>query len=124
MFIFNKNITSDVDDLYILNKNKINRDGEHYHITLFSVLEYNKIKSDFDMDDMSYLIINDIIFEGIGYAIKNNNEAYYIVVNSEALNGVRKDYGFGDKDLHITLGFDNKDVHGVSKGIETLIIEL
>lgn len=114
----------DIDTHLILTTNRIKRDGEYFHITLFNSMEWKsllvstpkeKIKSIFTKE------IDDIIFEGIGKAIKDGNEAYFIVVSSDKLNKIRKSFGLEDKDLHVTLGFNRKDVHGVSKGIDTII---
>lgn len=101
--------------------NIYNRDGDMYHITLFSVPEYNKIKH-LDSKEI-FKIVDDIQFLGIGKAIKNSNETNFIVVKSDILNKIRTDLGFELKDLHITLGFDKKDVFGVDKGENSIYLE-
>ena len=126
--IFLSNPNSDIDDFTLLSKNRLDRDGESYHITLLSVMEYNRIKDSLNVDDliddMIHLYVNDIIFEGIGKVEKNDNEAFFIIINSEILNSVRLKFGFDKKDLHITVGFNKKDIHGVDKSINTLIVRI
>ena len=106
-------------------KNRFQRDGDYYHITLINVQQWLKLKSENTISDLESKlfpkIVHDIIFEGIGKAVKGENEAHFIVVNSNILNSLRIELGLMPIDLHITLGFDKKDVHGVSKGINSII---
>jgi hypothetical protein len=106
-------------------KNRFNRDGDYYHITLINVSEWKKLKS---INSISVLedklfpkIIHDINFEGIGRAVKGEDETYFIVVSSIILSSIRADMGLSPADLHITLGFNKKDVHGVPKGFNSII---
>jgi hypothetical protein len=58
---------------------------------------------------------DDIKLLGVGSAEKSGNRAFYIVVESNLLNESRTSLNLDEKDLHITLGFKSKDVHGVRK---------
>lgn len=116
-----KNYIGDDYDEYI--KNQKDRDLGKYHCTVLNVAEYNKIISQ-NINNAS--IINDILnsyeiddFQllGIGSAQKNGNKAYYIVCRSEQLQEFRRRFNLEEKDLHITIGFKWKDVHGVRKNI-------
>lgn len=110
-------------DFELYSNNRFNRDGEYYHLTLFNVVEYNWILNNFDQNDISNIFkhkIKDIQFLGIGKATKNENETNFIVLNSETLNYIRREFKQDSKDLHITLGFKIKDIFGVSKGIDTI----
>ncbi len=117
------------DKINTLRDNKKRRDGDDYHLTLLSVPEYgyflknDKQSKDDILKDLFSKDINDLVFEGVGKAVKNSNEAHYIVVNSEGLNAFRTNIGLSEKDLHITLGFDEKDVFGVDKGKGSIYFE-
>lgn len=63
-------------------------------------------------------IVDDITFLGIGEVTRDNDKAWFIIVESETLKNINT--GF---DYHITLGFTNKDIHGkdIRKDISTII---
>lgn len=105
----------------IIYSNKAKRDGDNYHITIFSWIECKKIKDYISV--ISGQIINDIEYVGIGRATDGVNETYYIVVKSDQIDMLRNEYGFSKKDLHITLGFDKVDLHNVKKDENTIILE-
>ncbi len=99
-----------------------NRDHGHYHITVINVMEYNKLSKEQGIDKFINSLesvfdfeVDDVKLMGIGKAERNENKAYFIVVNSEKLQEVRKKYGLQPIDFHITLGFHFKDVFGVRK---------
>lgn len=113
-----KEWTGDSYEEYV--KNQQDRDRNHYHCTLFNVAETNSILKNINNVNTLNQIITDLEFDdfkmlGLGSAQRNENKAYFIVCRSELLQAVRKRFGFEDKDLHITLGFKWKDVHGVPK---------
>lgn len=97
------------------------RDNSHYHITVINVMEYNRLSKSMGVDkfinslekllDMEF----DINLMGLGKATKNENNAYFVVVNSNDLQEVRKKYELPEQDFHITLGFKWKDVFGIRK---------
>lgn len=97
------------------------RDGDHYHMTVINVMEYNSLIKKHGMDNLTLAVEkwSEIDFYpklmGIGSASKNNNRAFYVVVECHPLNELRTVWGLDSKDLHITLGFKHKDVHGVPK---------
>lgn len=97
------------------------RDNNKYHMTIINVMEYNKLvnenMSEFvgSLDLVFNYEINDLKMLGLGTAEKNNNRAYFIVCQSEKIDAVRSRFNLDNKDLHITLGFKFKDVHGVPK---------
>lgn len=100
--------------------NQILRDNSSHHITIINVAESKKI----DHKTLEKLIGKEVEIEicGIGKAIdpKKNNEAHFVVIVSEDLKKVRKDLGLKEHDFHITIGFDNKDVFGQSKGKDSI----
>ena len=115
----------DNDDKYnTLVANQIRRDkreGYSHHITVLSVMEYNKLSlsmgSEFQnrLDIIFSLDLTDLELEGVGKAEGAGNITYFIVVNSPTLDEIRLSLGLEPKDFHITIGFDKKDVFGVRK---------
>ena len=113
-------IIGDDYDEYV--KYQQNRDHGHYHITVINVADYNRISKEMGMDKFVSSLepifdyeFDDVKLMGIGTAERNGNRAYFIVVNSEKLQEVRKKYGLSNQDFHITIGFKYKDVYGVRK---------
>jgi hypothetical protein len=125
---FNIMLATEKEKLLSFIQNKFRRDGDEYHITLINVMELNQLKGSINIADLESKLfsetVNDISFEGIGKAVKGSNEAHFIVVKSNHLNFLREALKLDRKDLHITLGFDSKDVFGISKGIDTIFKEL
>lgn len=103
----------------LINNKKL-RDGDRYHMTVINVMEFNKL---FDMipnfqerlDVILDMNITDIRFKGIGMSERLGDQAYYVVVESPTIDEIRSSLGLKEHDLHITLGFNTKDVHGVRK---------
>lgn len=115
-----KTILGDNFDEY--HKYKMNRDHDKYHITVMNVMEYNDSSKKMGMDKFINSLdaifkfeIDDIKLMGIGTAKRNENQTYFIVVNSEKLQEIRKKYNLPEYDFHITIGFRYKDVFGVRK---------
>ena len=94
---------------------KQQRDGKEFHVTVISPEE----KITLTKQDLARPFGLELL--GIGMV---SSEVYYIVVRADALNSLRKRYGLEASDFHITLGFMDKDIHGVSKGISTLFLSL
>lgn len=119
--IFNQDL--EIYKLMTFANNRDKRDGEYYHITVINVMEWNELKTSKSPEELEIIFlkfIDDIVFEGIGKAVKGDNETHFVVVDSVQLNSIREELGLDKKDLHITLGFDKKDVFGVSKGTDTI----
>lgn len=115
-----KSIIGDEYDVYV--QNQQNRDHGKSHITVINVMDYNRLSKEMGMDKFINSLesvfdyeIDDLKLMGIGKAEKNGNRAYFIVVNSDKLQQVRKKYNLPDQDFHITLGFKWKDVFGIRK---------
>ncbi len=108
--------------------NQQSRDHGQYHITVLNVAECNMISNKIGMDKYAQRIqnltdieINDIKYYGLGKATRNENTAFYIVIKSNTLDEIRKSFELKPKDFHVTVGFKWKDVHGVDKGISTIV---
>jgi hypothetical protein len=113
-------------DEYI--KNKIERDDNHYHITVINVMDYNKLSKTTGMGEFINSLetvfkyeIDDIKMLGIGTGERGGNRTYFIVVESERLEEVRNKYNLPKFDFHITIGFKWKDVFGIKKDRSSLI---
>lgn len=86
------------------------RDGvDQLHMTVFNVAECGKNPGLFEkyLDGKTF----DLEIMGIGEAEAKakGNKTYFLVIECPYLNGIT------DRDLHVTLGFDKKDVFGVPK---------
>ena len=58
----------------------------------------------------------------MGKQSKDQNEVYFLVVYCEYFNKLRRQVGLKPKnDYHITIGFKFKDIHDISKGLDTII---
>lgn len=110
------------------------RDDIAYHCTILSVMEFNKLynklgnKLQDRLDIIFSLDITDLKFEGIGTAKRNENETYFVVIDSPTLDEIRSSLGLEPRDFHITIGFDKKDVFGVRKNkpmeIESRLVKI
>ena len=110
------------DDFRIYIENQIKRDSGHYHITLINVIEFNRLSKSMGIDKFINSLepifkyeIDDLKMMGVGTATKNENRAYFVVINSDKLDAIRDRYELPKQDFHITLGFKFKDVFGVRK---------
>lgn len=113
-------LTTEEYNTYI--QNHQNRDSGHYHITVINVMEYNKLTKELGMDKfinslepIFHYEIDDLEMLGVGKATKDDNTAYFIVCESEKLDAIRSRFDLPKNDLHITIGFNVKDVFGVRK---------
>lgn len=110
-------------------RNKFNRDNNHYHITIVNVMEYRKlidISENIDIINRLMGCVCEIEMLGVGKAIdeKKDNEANFIIVDSEDLDYIRYKLGLNPFHFHITIGFDKKDVFGKSKSIDSMFIDI
>ena len=125
---FQNILQNDIKDSNIFINNQRQRDKNNFHITVINVMDFNKLKKEksFSM----YLLVNTLNefnnfnVLGIGMAQKNDNIAYYVILENDDLNHIRQSLGLKKIDFHITLGFNYKDVHGISKGIKSKIIDI
>jgi uncharacterized protein YaaQ len=115
-----KEIIGDDYDEYV--KYQQERDHGHHHITVINVMEFNKLSKEMGVDKFVNSLesvfdfdFTDIKLMGVGTAEKSGNRTYFVVVNSDQLQEVRKKYNLPEQDFHITIGFKYKDVFGVRK---------
>ena len=110
------------DDYTKFTENQIKRDGGHYHITVINVADYNRLSKHMGVDKFVNSLdpilkypIDDLKLLGVGRAQKNENTAFFIVCDSAKLEAIRNRFELEKQDFHVTLGFNFKDVFGVSK---------
>lgn len=117
-----KDYVDDDKEFEILTANQKLRDHGDWHITVINVFDYNDLAKSLGMktflerlDAIFKMEVTDINFKGIGKAERNGNTAYFVVCESDFLNSIRDSFKLNPIDLHCTLGFNRKDVHGVRK---------
>ncbi len=93
--------------------NRTKRDGVGYHLTVLSPDECEKINQK-SISDYKNRAVQITLF-GIGKVESVDGVSYFIVVKSDDARKIRKEAGEGHRDFHITLGFLESDVHGVTK---------
>lgn len=91
--------------------NRERRDGTNYHSTLINVPEFHKKEMWQTTQD---LIGRDykLTIKGVGRAHDEAKgcEAHFIVLECPALDKLRESLNLPKRDLHITIGFEGKDV--------------
>ncbi len=117
-----KEYVDDDKEFEILTSCQKLRDHDKWHITVINVFDYDNLAKTLGMktflerlDSIFKMEITDIDFKGIGKAERNGNIAYFIVCESDFIASVRDSFKLNAIDLHCTLGFNRKDVHGVRK---------
>ena len=122
--IYQSFLASHVDLEYI--KNQKNRDEEKFHITLVNAADMGKMRKTLSPEEVVNVInqFKDIKSEFFSYGIGKNSKAestaYYAVLENAYINTLRSSLGLNNHDLHMTLGFLPKDVHGVKKNKSTI----
>jgi len=105
----------------ILRNNQIERDLDEFHITLLSPREFSKLSKIFRKRILQYIEQRiEFDFFGLGKTVKNSNVSYFIVLESNKAKDIRTSLGLPTRDFHITLGFDEQDIHNVSKSKATI----
>ena len=116
------------EDFLLYTGNQIVRDGGKYHITVINVMDYGRLVKSLGMDKFLSGLepileyeIDDLDMLGVGKADSKGNTSYFVVCESDKLDAVRTRFGLPKQDFHITLGFDKKDVFGVTKDKSSLL---
>lgn len=92
--------------------------GYVYHLTTIGPPEMRALKG--VKPDLS--LKPTITYRGVGRAEDKGSVAWFVVCESPELQAWRAQQGLPPKDFHITLGFDPKDVHSKSKGLDSIVI--
>jgi hypothetical protein len=101
-------------------RKKAERDGEdHFHMTVITPPEYRRLMNEkrFELPSKAFRVQ----LEGVGTASNERSQTWFAVAHSTAVDHYRYSLGLPRHDLHITLGFTEKDVHGVKKDASTLL---
>lgn len=116
-------------DNYI--QNQTNRDKNSFHVTLINAADFGYIQKNspekLEIINSNLHLDFDMFFHGIGKAegfVRKNPEkqtAYFAVLENPLLDSFREQLSLKKHDFHLTLGFENKDVHGVAKNRSTII---
>lgn len=104
---------------------RLQRDGDAYHITIISAPEMKALAS-CDSTLLVQSLNSSLLLKqstlplydlGVGCY---NDQCYYIILYSPFLQKTRLQLNLPPVDLHITLAFHQSDVHDVRKGFSTL----
>lgn len=107
-------------------ENQKNRDNQKFHITLLNVADFSQLKKKTPTEEFEKIITqfkelpNEFYTYGIGKNTKNESLAYFVILENAYVNTLRKNIGLKEHDLHLTLAFEPKDVHGVVKNKSTI----
>ena len=98
-----------------------------FHITVISSYEYDLLSTEQTVqldyllhDQASGDISIDIFDAGICHIQKGCNEMWLIAIYSSWIDNIRNILHLPSKDLHITLVFQQSNLHNISKGFETI----
>jgi len=94
-----------------------NRDHGLFHMTIVNPIEYQTLADPAKI--LGYKI--RIHLYGLGRVSKGDNTAYFVIADSNDGRFIRQKHLLAPKDFHVTLGFNEQDVHGVDKNKDTLI---
>ncbi len=113
------------------------KDRGEFHITIVEPPEVSKMKKAVreehqfsDGETEAYVkkafdsleVSGEPQYIGLGkQGTPDGNEVYFIVVRWPEAQELRKRFGLGVKDLHITVGFKDKDIFNVPKDETTLV---
>ena len=107
------------NDYLAYTQNQSARDDGGFHLTILEPSECAEVELNIlDSIGKSKLWVQ---FVGVGYQQRGRDEVFYCVATSDGAQQLRNDLGLGNRDLHVTLGFNARDIHGVPKGVDTLI---
>lgn len=103
-------------------KRKAERDEEEsYHLTILDPKEFRKLKNEGRLDELQREKPFHFELLGVGTAANDRSQTWFAVARSVAIDHYRYKLGLPRKDLHVTLGFTESDVHGVRKDESTLL---
>lgn len=101
------------------------KEKEEHHITIISPEEVPyiaKLARKHPRDLFAELYLDgEPEYLGLGKASDDEDEVYFVVVRWPEAQELRRAFGLPKKDFHITMGFREKDIHGVPKDETTLI---
>lgn len=108
-----------LDEYLLLANKQKSRDKGQYHLTLISPEECKKL-SELELKDIKGAMC-ELKLLGLGVANKGSAFVYYVVSQSDSGNKAREILKLPPKDFHITIGFNESDLHDVVKDSTTII---
>lgn len=125
------------DKLQILKSFKKERDKGINHVTLITPPELSTIRKtnrdrrknslppiDIKLPEKMTFITKGIgTVKGFNEKLNTECETYYVILSCPEGAAFRESLNLKAHDFHLTLGFNNADVHNVSKGKDTLLKE-
>lgn len=109
------------DDYFQYENNKFMRDGENWHITFAVYSDYRNLSRE-EKD----LLYHEVEYQitGIGTVTESSGEAvWFATVSSPQIDIMLEKAGLPARDLHITMGFTDTDIHSLPKNADTRIIK-
>lgn len=106
-----------------INKQMVRDSGQH-HITVLTVAEYHAVQKDEEkLKSLNEYLGNTIyfVFSTIGSIEKAEQKTFYALCESGYVQQLRENVGLSEKDLHMTLGFKEKDLFHKKKDYSTKI---
>ena len=94
--------------------------GDEFHLTVITARETRALRKRGIRFDTKRRFSYELI--GVGSAVSpEGDRTWFVVVSSPELSAYRESLGLERLDFHVTLGFIEKDVHGVPKDASTLL---
>lgn len=93
------------------------RDHNKFHLTLLNPFEYEKLVK----ANVALPTTVMIKLVGLGSAKNEKDRTFFVVAESAQAQAYRRTHKLPRKDLHVTLGFNENDVFGVSKARDSLV---
>ncbi|WDE03247.1 hypothetical protein SG34_017805 [Thalassomonas viridans] len=106
-------------DYALFRENQGKRDHFSFHMTLINPYEYQNLN--IGPEQLKQPLTVQLL--GLGRVSAGKKSSYYVVARSQDGQFFRQKHLLPAKDFHVTLGFNPQDVHGVSKGMETLLTD-
>jgi len=102
-----------------LDRNRVNRDGRHAHLTVVAPGEIEKL-SDEQLNMLTGQEV-PVVLGGIGKVDNAESASYFVACTSHHIAYLRSRSDLGPRDLHVTLGFEPTDIYDMSKGANRVL---
>lgn len=107
-------------DQLVANRNARSGAGG-YHMTVIKPREFRQLRKSHGALELPSGHFR-VVVHGVGTVSDDSSQTWYLVADCPELNRWRRGLELPSHDFHITLAFEaGGDVHGPSKGIETLL---
>lgn len=93
------------------------RDHGLFHLTLVNPIEYQHLAGHVTLNNQALRVT----LHGLGRVSQGEHTSYFVVASSDDGQFFRQKLTLPKKDFHVTLGFLSQDIHGVSKGLDSLL---